>query len=506
MRSLLLGIDLGTGGCKVSIVDGEGRLVSSGSSEYETFHQRADWSEQDPAHWYSAFKEALAQSVSCGGITADEICAIGMDGATHSAVLLDADMNVLRNVIIWTDQRSTKESAWLDLEHGDGIFETTFNRPSPTWTLPQLLWIRDNEPDVFASMRHIMFAKDYLRHLLAGGWETDIIDAQGSMLLDARSHEWSESLCKIATIDPSTLPPLRSPTDVCGYVTARAASDTGLREGVPVVVGASDTTAESFAAGAIHAGDCVVKLATAGTVNVLTNSPHPDRKSLTYSYVVDGLWYTCLATVSAAASLRWYRDVFGYEEQSIARESGVSPFEVIDEAVEQIRPGSDGLLFHPYLMGERSPYWDSNLCASFTGIRAYHCKAHFSRAVMEGVCFSLLDCAEAAESMGLTFDEVRCIGGGAKSGIWRTILAQVLNKPIVKLSADDSSVGAAMMAGIGTGVFDGVVDATERCVHVESRVEPDSETVEVYRKCHRIYRDIHDAVAGVYPDLAEMRP
>ena len=505
MAKLLLGIDLGTGGCKVNIIDINGKWVASGTSEYLTTHQFPSWSEQDPDDWYIGFKKAFFKAINSGGVNAKDIVALGVDASTHNAVLLDSNMSVLRKTIMWTDQRSIEEVKWLNDNFKKEIFDITYQSPSPTWTLPQLLWIKKNEENIFNNIRYLMFTKDYLRYQLTGTWETDYIDAQGSMLADQSKKQWSGKICNIASIPLDILPPIKNPMDICGTVTKKASDETGIQEGTPVIVGTSDTAIESFGVGALKAGQGVVKMATAGTVNVFAKEAHPGPKSLTYPYVVPGLWYTCMATNSAAESLRWFRDVFGYEEISKSKIKNISSFALMDRAASLVGPGSDGLIFHPYLMGERSPYWDSNLRASFCGISSFHKKGHFSRAIMEGVSYSIMDCIRGLNEMDLSVDEIRFIGGAAKSPIWGDILSNVLGKPILTFENHDSSFGIAMLAGVGVGIFSSLTDAVKKCVRIKGEIKPDPLKVKLYGEYFKIYKKIHDDLVETYGQLARIK-
>jgi xylulokinase len=501
MKDFLLGIDLGTGGCKLSVINVTGCLVASSFCEYQTANPHPGWSEQDPDDWYFSFRKAFATLLKTGKVQPQDIRSIGLDASTHNAVLLDSEMKVIRPCIMWTDQRSVKEVEWLKENYGEEIFQIAFQKPSPTWTLPQLLWIRNNESEAFARIKYLMFTKDYLRYKLTDTWETDYVDAQGSMCLDLNNRTWSETICAMISLPLSVLPPLVAPTYVVGNVTEKAAQETGLTAGIPVIAGASDTAIEDYGAGAISPGQCIVKMATAGNVNIMTSKPIPTVYSLTYGHVIPGLWYTAMGTNSAAASLRWFRDVFCYEEKEVAVKENISEYEVIDKKAAQINPGADGLFFHPYLMGERSPYWDANLRASFVGASSYHGKGHFIRSVLEGVAYSLRDCFTVVERLGLPAHEIRAIGGGAKSNLWRNILADVLARPILKVAHDDASFGSALAAGVGVGIFADLGDAVKKCVKVTSQVEPHPDRVVMYQKLFETYKEIHDNLTGTYQKL-----
>ncbi|MBR2373907.1 MAG: xylulokinase, partial [Lentisphaeria bacterium] len=306
-KTILLGIDFGTGGCKVTAIDFKGSLLGEASVEYVTEFLHPGWSEQNPADWYDAMCSAL-KKVAEKGVDLKKVLAVSFDGSTHNAVLLDSHMNVLRKTIMWTDQRSVEECAWLKANYGEKIFKTAFQQPTPTWTLPQLRWISTHEPEVLKKTAKILFVKDYVRYLVTGNAVTDYIEAQGTLFFDMNKMTWSEELAALAGVRPDQLPELIKPADIAGHVTSKAAAETGLPEGTVVVCGTSDSAVEDYGAGAVEPGDCIVKMATAGNVNVMTAEPHPFATTLTYSHVIEGMWYTVSATNAAALCQRWMRD------------------------------------------------------------------------------------------------------------------------------------------------------------------------------------------------------
>lgn len=497
MPELLLGIDIGTGGCKTTLIDGSGNFVSDGFAEYPTHHPQPAWSEQTPADWFPAFLQALRSAVERGGVSPAEVVGVSVSASTHNAVLLDEKNEVLRDAIMWTDQRSHRESEYLKQNFGEEIFRIGYQTPAPTWTQSQLLWLKRHEPEVFGRIRRIFFIKDYIRWQLTGEWCTDYIEAQGSLLFDNLRWEWSEDLCTMIGLSKALLPPLVKPSDIVGRITREAAVQTGLREGVPVVNGASDTALEHYCVGGIHEGDCIVKIATASTVNIFRHTPTPYASALTYSQVPEGIWSTCFATNSAAASLRWYRDTFCPKEMLEEAMGGGNVYQRLDQEAIQIEPGSAGLFFHPYLMGERSPHWDPNLRGSFVGISASHTRGHFNRAILEGVAYSIKENFNIAGELQQS-EEVRLVGGGAKSRLWTDITCNMLNRPILRFEKDDSSFGAAMLAGVGVGIFSSHEDAIARCTRESCRVYPRAEVVETYEKGFLKYKQIHDDLKGVY--------
>jgi xylulokinase len=489
MKDLLLGIDFGTGGCKVTLIDSDGRILDSHSGEYPTSHPRPAWAEQNPADWYNVMIKVLRELSARPAWESGRITAAALDSYTHGAVLLDGKMSVIRPTIIWTDQRSAKESTELKENHFELIFQTAFQSPAPTWTLPQMLWLKRNEPENHKRIKHISFVKDYIRFLLTGEPACDSIEGQGTLFWDMRAGGWSRELCALADIPFDALPEIRPPSALGGKVSARAAAETGLPEGLPVIMGASDSAVEDYAAGAIAPGQCILKLATAGNVNVMTDKAAPHPETLTYSHVVPGLWYTVTATNSAAVCQRWFRDNFCV---------GGTDYKLLNELAEQSPPGAGGVFFHPYLQGERSPYWDSSLRGSFTGLSMASSKADLSRAVLEGVAYSLRDCCRTIEKIGLKPYEFILIGGGSKSQLWSRIVCDVFNAPLKCPAACDASFGSALLAGVGAGLFASEIEAVKKCLKFERELAPDSEKAEFYAKQFDYYRDIHDALAPVY--------
>ncbi len=503
MKDCLLGIDLGTGGCKITLIDRQGTILGESFTEYKTQYSNPGWAEQDPQDWVRSFILTLRSVFSRARRSPSNVSAIGIDGSTHNAVLIGKRNRVLRPCIMWMDQRSIGQSRALEKRIGKEIFRITFNKVNPTWTLPQLLWIRENEPRVIKEVERIFFVKDYLRHRLSGTWETDYIDAQGSMLFDGKRRKWSEELIGEVGLSPNVFPGVIKPTEICGRVTQEAAAETGLREGTPIIVGTSDTAAEDYGAGAVNPGQGIVKMATAGNVCLMSEKPRPTPLGFNYPHVVEGMWYIVAGTNSCAIANRWYRDTLCQWEIEEARKTRKPVFRLLDEIASKAPAGSEGLFFHPYLMGERSPYFDPFLRAGFVGVTARHRKEHFSRAVLEGVAYSLLDAQRVIPGLGQGPKDIRLIGGGARSPLWRKILTDVMGKPILVPASGDASFGSALLAGVGIGLFSGLNDAVRRCVHYVDKLVPDSRSHASYQKYFSIYRKIHDRLAPVHRMIDE---
>ena len=485
----LLGIDFGGGASKATLIDTAGNIVAENTVEYPTLYPFAGACEQNPDDWISALCGNCRAVIRKAEISNADILAVAIDSATHTFLLCDGGFNPVCNAVHWTDTRSRRQADGLRERMGDEIFYKTFHKPDTIWTLPGILWFRENKREILKKAKYILFEKDYIRYYLTGVYCTDYIEAQGSMLFDCNKTVWDEALCDIAGIGTDMLPPLFKPADVIGAVTKAAADATGLKAGTPVICGTTDTVMEVFASGAVKKGDITVKLATAGRICVITDKPYPDRHLVNYSHIVDGLWYPGTATKSCAASYRWYRDTFGGD------------YAQLDNAAAKIPIGSEGLIFHPYLNGELTPYADPALCGSFTGIRATHTKAHFTRAVLEGVAFSLMDSNKYLDSLNIPYNTVAtAIGGGTKGKLWRQMLSDALGITLKTTKSSDSSLGSAMLAGLAAGVFESAQDAVDKCVREADITYPDPENTEKYEKIFSEYKKIHDALAPLYSE------
>ncbi len=483
----LLGIDFGGGASKATLIDETGNIIAENTVEYPTLYPENGACEQNPSDWIKALCENSKAVIEKSNIQPTEIAAIALDSATHTSLVCDENFEPLYNALHWTDTRSRKEADALRDSEGEEIFKKTFHKPDTIWTLPQLIWLKNNKPEIFSKTRYIFFEKDYVRYFLTDVYCTDYIEAQGSMLYDCVNGCWDSDLCKKAGITTEMLPPIKNPTDVIGTVTEKAAKATGLAMGTPVICGTTDTVMEVFASGAVKKGDVTVKLATAGRICVITDKPYPDRHLVNYSHIANGLWYPGTATKSCAASYRWYRDTFGGE------------YKELDNGASEINIGCDGLIFHPYLNGELTPYADPMLCGSFTGVRATHTKAHFTRAVLEGVAYSLLDSKTYLDSLNIPYNTVAtAIGGGTKGKLWRQMIADALGIALKTVKSSDSSFGSAMLAGIAVGIFESPEDAVEKCVKEVDVTYPNLENTPKYRKAFEDYKKIHDALAPIY--------
>ncbi|MDY3860715.1 MAG: FGGY family carbohydrate kinase [Candidatus Limivicinus sp.] len=497
-KRMTLGVDFGGSSSKATLLDSDGKILATSTQEYPCYFPEHGWAEYDAEDLYKAFVYNVRECLEKAGISADEISAVALDAATHMAVFCGEDDKPLRRIIHWSDNRSSAQARYLKENCADTIRRFCINSPSPAWTLPQIMWLNEHEPEIMKKTRRIYFAKDYIRHLVTGDFVTDSIEAMGPMLVNDFTGEWSPELCALGKVDISTLPEIRQPTDIAGYVGAKTAAETGLSTRTPVIVGATDTVLEVYASGAVAQGCATVKLATAGRICPITARPIDNFQFFNYRHIIPGLWYPGTTSRTCAASYKWYRDVFGTFEAGIARGQNTSAYEILNRAAEQVPAGSEGLFFHPYLQGELTPYYDDSLRASFTGVSMHHTKGHFTRAVMEGISYSMRDCLEEIRAQNIKVDQYRIIGGGAKGKLWRQILCDILGTPLTCTMDNDSSLGSAMLAGVAIGMFDSFEESVERCVRVADEVTPIPENMKIYEEGFQIYREIEKAMAPVY--------
>jgi xylulokinase len=482
---LLLGIDLGAGSLKATVIDARGAVRGAAAQAIETLVPQPGFSEQDPAGWWRALCAAL-QALWAEGVPARAVRAVSLTAGAHTHVLEDAAGAVLRPAIMWNDQRSGAQVARARAEAGAEILAASGNRISATWSLPQLIWLRENEPEVHDRIWRIRPAKDWLRRRLDGSDATDVTDAWGLMLADAAAGGWSERLCAMAGLSPAVLPPIVASTARTGTVTAAAAQETGLADGTPVICGTSDTNAETFCAGMTRPGIGALKLATAGTVSTLTAAPDFSEEVIHYPHLVADHCYAIMGTNSCASAHRWLRD-------ALFADLG---FEGMDRRAAEAPAGCEGLLFHPYLNGERSPYWDPDLRGSFVGLGFAHDSRHLCRALYEGIAFTLRDCLTVLAGRGMGFDTARLVGGGTRSGLWRQIIADVTGLTIEVPEEGDASFGAALIAGTGIGIYPDL-QAAAGVIRVAEVLQPDPGKAALYEEGFARFRAVTAALTPV---------
>jgi xylulokinase len=485
----VLGVDLGTSECKVCLVTEVGQVVRVARAGYVTHAPRPLWAEQDPREWAPAATAATRRLLAETGTAARSVVGMALTSAAHIGVLLDAHGSPVRRSMLWNDQRSSREAAELEREHGEDILRRTYQAVSPTWTLPHLCWVRRNDPDAWARTRRVVLSKDFLAEWLVGSAATDPATALSSQLYDATAGRWSAELCAMAGVTPGMLPPVHPARERIGGLTAEAADRLGLLPGTPVVVGTLDSATELFAAGALAAGQCLVRLATAGGVQLVIHEPRPNRKLLTYPHVVEPLWYCQAGTNACATSVRW-------GARLVTGEADV-PFAAWDAWAAETPAGAGGLVFHPYLVGERAPQWDPELRASFVGASLDHGRGHFARAIYEGTAYSIRHAMSVLPGIESSRDALAVVGGGTQSAVWVQILADVLGRPLVVAEGVDSAYGAGLLGLAGLGLSDGRAGAAATAARWRS-IAPQPEGTAAYADRYPAYVRVAEALAPLY--------
>jgi xylulokinase len=464
---MFLGIDVGTGGTRAVLVDRQGHVVASASSEHAAIRSEyIGWAEQDPDDWWRAAREAIAGAMALSSLSSKDIQSIGLTGQMHGCVMLDADGKVLRPALIWCDQRTQPECDWLEAKIGrERLIELTSNPALPNFTLTKLLWVCAHQPEIFAQIAHVLCPKDYVRYKLTGEFAIDMQEASGTLLLDVAHRRWSNEVAEAAGIPLSWLPRLFEGPEICARISDAGAGATGLAAGTPVVAGAGDQGAGAVGMGIVDAGSVSATIGTSGVVFASTDRPAMDSlgRLHTFCHAAPGLWHVMGVTNGAGLSLRWFRDTFA---------PGVS-YDELATAATAVPAGSEGLLWAPYLFGERTPHLDPLARAAFVGLTASHTRAHCVRAVMEGVAFSLRDTFSLFEQLRIPVNRIRLGGGGARSPLWQQIQADVYGQPVELLAAEEGGAfGAALLAGVGVGAWPTVEAACAETVKVAQQIEP----------------------------------
>jgi xylulokinase len=465
---------------------------------------RPGWAEQNPEDWWQAtitsFKQVLG---SAGG---DPVAGIGLTGQMHGLVLLDEAGEVLRPCIMWNDQRTAPQCAEIEQKVGRAKLVELAGKPALTgFTAGKILWVRENEPEVYRRARHVLLPKDYVRYRLTGTMAMDVADGSGTLLMDVRRRAWSDELLKLLDVPREWLPSLHESHEVVAEVRAEAASVTGLQAGTPVVAGAGDQAAQSIGTGIAHEGVVSVTIGTSGVVFAATSKYRfdPTGELHAYCHAVPDTWHLMGVTLSAGGSLRWFRDTLCEAEKAEAARTGRDVYDIITELASTAPVGSDGLLFLPYLTGERTPHADPNARGVFFGLSLRHTKAHMARAVLEGVTFSLRECLDLLCDLGQSCSRVRVSGGGSRSTFWRQMMADVFGAEIAEVNVTQGAAyGAALLAGVGTGVYSSEEQACERTVHEAGSTKPGPNAGE-YARSYERYRALYPALAPEFRRAAQ---
>jgi xylulokinase len=496
MARYFLGIDVSTTGAKALLIDEKGRVAASATTALTLQTPKPLWSEQDPHEWWTGTAASIRKALSGAGAKGGDVAAVGLTGQMHGLVLLDGRRNVLRPAILWNDQRTGAECAEIERRVGrPQLIREVGNVALTGFTAPKILWVRNHEPAVYAKARLVLLPKDYVRLRLTGEAAMDKADGSGTILFELKARTWSRLVLEKLEIPAEWLPPTFEGPEVTGKVTDEAAAETGLAAGTPVMAGGGDQSAGAVGAGAVRPGVVSLTLGTSGVVFATTDAPlvEPEGRLHAFCHAVPGRWHFMGVTLSAAGSLQWYRDT-------------LTPRESFDDVVgeaEQAPAGSDGLFFMPYLSGERTPYPDPLARGSFVGLTVRHRRAHLTRAVLEGVAYSMKDCLSLLQGAGLgEVNEVRIAGGGAKGPLWRRIVASALGLPMVTVnSTEGAAYGAALLGAVGSGAWPSVEAACDATIAVTGRDEPVAGWSEAYAALYPRYRELYGALKPTYDEL-----
>ncbi|MGB6422920.1 MAG: FGGY family carbohydrate kinase [Anaerolineales bacterium] len=478
----VLGSDLGTSGCKSIVLDIEGQIRGWALEDYPTLRLHPGWAEQEPEDWFAAFCKTVRQAIKQAGIKPENIEVVCIVGITHNAILLDERDAVLRPSIIYTDTRSEEQAQALLERWGEQVFLRTNNGISPIWTWPQLLWIRENEQQIWSRIHRILFPKDFIRHQIAPSFIIDTIDPVGTLLYDPIENNWIEEFVTDLELPQHALPKSVGPFQVVGKISPVGENASGLKAGTPVIAGTTDTAAETFGVGALRPGQAYIKLATVGRIASVSSNPLLAPGILNYPHVIEGLWYPGTSTKFGASAFTWAREAFWTDNEMPA------DYKLMDRTAAMVPPGCDGMLFHPYLTGEFAPLWDPRLRASFLGVGLQHNRPHFTRAVMEGVGYAIRDALENVIKAGLQVDEIRLIGGGSASKLWAQIICDILQRDVIVPEGTDAAYGAALMAGVAAGIYEKEPEFINNLIRVRDRYFPDKERVELYEELFNIFK------------------
>ena len=504
----LLGIDLGTTGVKAALFAADdGHVLASAFFEYPLSHPQPGWAEQNPADWWNATVSAIRACMADARLYSVEprdVRGVGLSGQMHGVVLLDELDTVLRPCIIWADQRSDAQCRWITERVGAARLIELVSNPALTgFSAPKLLWVRDNEPEIFSRVKTMLLPKDYIRYRLTGVKGMEISDAAGTCLLDVKHGRWSGEVLAALELDPALLPPVIPADAVAGTITGEVAMLTELMAGTPVAGGGADNACGAVGNGVVQSGLALVSIGTSGVVLAHADTPQVDTSGPvprvhTFNHAVPNAWYLMGVTQGAGLSLRWVRDNIGLPESTMERWAGVDAYELLSKEAEFVPAGSEGLIFLPYLQGERTPHLDPYARGGWIGLTASHSRRHLVRSVLEGVAFSLKDCFGIIREQGLPIEQVRATGGGAKSPLWRQIIADILGVELVTTNATEGpAFGAALLAGVASGVYPSVQIACEATVRVVEQTAPNAEFADVYAQAYEVYRALYPALRPI---------
>jgi len=502
-----IGIDIGTTGAKTVLIDINGVVVTTATIEYPMFTPYPFWAEQNPDDWWNATCKSIQNVLSQSKVIASDVKGVGLTGQMHGLVTLDSNGKVLYPCIMWNDQRTGQECKEITDNIGfKNLLSITGNQVLPGFTAPKIIWLRKNKPDVYSKINRVLLPKDYVRYKITNEFFSDVSDASGTSLLNVKERTWSKEILNKLELPFEWLPEVVESISQTGSITKQASILTGLAEGTPVFAGGGDQAAGGIGAGAVKEGIVSIVLGTSGVV--FTHSDNyriePEGKLHAFCHSVPYKWHLMGVTLSAAGSFRWYRDTFAQLEKTEAEKTGKDVYEILTSQAEIVPAGSEGLFFLPYLTGERTPHPDPNAKGAFIGLNVRHTKAHLTRAVLEGVAYSLRDCYELISNLGIKAESLIVSGGGAKSKLWRSIIADVFNAEIKTLTCTEGApYGAAILAAVGSGNYINVNEACEKILKIDSKIEPDKKRASIYNDFYSIYKQLYPQLKNSFQNISE---
>lgn len=498
-QSYLMGIDIGTSACKVAVFDRQGQVLASASGDYPVYYPREGWAEQDPEEWWSAVCGAVRQVLKKADVRPEEIAGVGIDGQSWSAIAIDKDGKVLTNTPIWMDTRAQSICDRLNEDIGaDEIFRVAGNSLQPSYTTAKILWYKENLPEVYRKTHKILQSNSYIAFKLTGQISQDLSQGYGLHCFDMRTGQWDEEMCKKMGIPREFLPEIVPSDQIIGTVTKKAAEESGLAEGTPVAAGGLDAACGTLGAGVIHAGETQEQGGQAGGMSICMEQYQADPRLILGFHVIPGKWLLQGGTTGGGGVMRWFEREFADYERLMKEQTGVSSLDQLNEIAEKVDPGCDGLVFLPYMAGERSPIWDPHAKGVFYGFDFSKTKGHMVRACMEGVAFSLRHNLETAEKAGAEADILRAMGGSANSLLWTQIKSDITGKAMAVPASDTATtLGAALLAGVGTGFYKDYEEAVSQTVKVTRIHHPDPEKKAVYDKNYETYLELYRSLSGL---------
>lgn len=504
----LLGIDIGTSGTKTLVCNPRGKVLATATAGHDLSAPKLGWSEQDPRQWWGVACRATRAAVKKAKIKGDSIRAIGLSGQMHGSVFLADGPRPLRPALLWNDQRTAAECDAIEQAAGGRakLIEMVGNPALTGFTAPKILWVRRHEPRIYGKTRHILLPKDYIRYCMTGEYATDVGDASGTLLLDVKRRAWHGEVLSRLEIDPSLLPRCYESHEVTGQVTREAAALLGVKPGTIVVAGSGDQPAGAVGNGIVTGGIVSATIGTSGVVFAHADEPtyDPHGRVHTMCSAVAGKWCVFGCMLSAGGSLQWFRNQLGHAEMAAAKRSKRDPYELLIAEAEKAAPGSEGLFFLPYLTGERCPYPDPHARGGWIGLTARHSRADLIRSLLEGVTFGMNDALSILREMGIAIDAVRLSGGGARSEFWRRLQADIYNLPVATINAEEGpAYGAAILAGVGVGVWRDVPQACQAVIRETHRYRPRKKNAEKYRRCHEQYQSLYRALRDEFPRMGQ---